>query len=57
MQRLADRAGNKLMVNYWNAWVAPTHEIFHRVRADEVVPVQKMDVYRRWSEWLVDHLK
>ena len=31
MERLANQAGIKLMVNYWNAWVARTHELFHRV--------------------------
>jgi predicted dehydrogenase len=44
MERLADQAGIKLMVNYWNAWAPPTHEIFHRVQAGEVGPVQKIIV-------------
>src|SRR6267142_1745383 len=35
MERLANEAKIKLMVNYWNAWVAPTHELFRRVRAGE----------------------
>ena len=39
MERLADKAGIKLMVNYWNAWVAPSHELFHRVKAGEIGPV------------------
>src|SRR6202171_1343757 len=41
MQRLAAQAGIKVMVNYWNAWVAPTRKIYHRVQADEVGPVRK----------------
>jgi predicted dehydrogenase len=44
MERLADAAGIKLMVNYWNAWVAPTHTIFHKVYAGELGPVQKIIV-------------
>jgi predicted dehydrogenase len=44
MERLADAAGIKLMVNYWNAWVAPTHTIFHKVNAGELGPVQKIIV-------------
>jgi predicted dehydrogenase len=69
MQRLADQAGIKLMVNYWNAWVAPTHEIFHRVRAGEVGPVQKIivryghqgpkeiGVSKYFADWLYDPVK
>jgi predicted dehydrogenase len=44
IQRLAEQAGIKLMVNYWNAWVAPTHDLFHRVKAGEIGPVQKIIV-------------
>ena len=44
MERLADQAGIKVMINYWNAWVAPTHALFHRVRAGQVGPVQKIIV-------------
>src|SRR5438552_10689708 len=36
MQRLANQAGIKVMVNYWNAWVAPTHELYHRVKDNQV---------------------
>jgi predicted dehydrogenase len=69
MQRLADEAGIKIMVNYWNAWVAPTHEIFHRVQSGEVGPVQKMivryghqgpkeiGVSKYFADWLYDPLK
>jgi len=44
MQRLAKQAGIKLMVNYWNAWVAPTHELFHHVKDGQLGPVQKIIV-------------
>ena len=44
MERLANMAKIKLLVNYWNAWVAPSHDLFHRVRAGEVGPVQKIVV-------------
>ena len=44
MERLAREANIKLMVNYWNAWVAPSHELFRRVRAGEVGPVQRIVV-------------
>jgi predicted dehydrogenase len=44
MQRLANEAGIKLMVNYWNAWAAPSHELFRRVKAGEVGPVQRVIV-------------
>src|ERR1700716_4648816 len=29
MERLAREAKIKLMVNYWNAWVAPRHDLYH----------------------------
>jgi predicted dehydrogenase len=69
MQRLADEAGIKMMVNYWNAWVAPTHEIVHRVQSGEVGPVQKMivryghqgpkeiGVSKYFADWLYDPVK
>ncbi len=69
MERLANQAGIKLMVNYWNAWAAPTHEIFHRVRAGEVGPVQKIivryghqgpkeiGVSEYFADWLYDPVK
>src|SRR6202049_1940204 len=44
MERLASASGIKLMVNYWNAWVAPTHTIFHKVSAGELGPVQRIIV-------------
>jgi predicted dehydrogenase len=44
MERLASQAGIKLMVNYWNAWVAPSHDLFHAVRSGQVGPVQRIIV-------------
>lgn len=69
MERLADAAGIKLMVNYWNAWVAPTHSLFHKVRADEVGPIQRIivqyghrgpkeiGVTQQFASWLYDPKK
>jgi predicted dehydrogenase len=69
MERLAQEAKIKLMVNYWNAWVAPSHEIFHRVRAGEVGPIQKIIVQyghrgpkeigisQQFANWLYDPVK
>jgi predicted dehydrogenase len=69
MERLAREANIKLMVNYWNAWVAPSHEIFHRVRAGEVGPIQKIIVQyghrgpkeigisQQFANWLYDPVK
>jgi predicted dehydrogenase len=69
MERLARQAGIKLMVNYWNAWVAPTHELFHRVHGGEFGPVQKIivqyghqgpkeiGVSKEFAEWLYDPVK
>ncbi len=69
MERLARAANIKLMVNYWNAWVAPSHEIFHRVRAGQIGPIQKIivqyghrgpkeiGVSKYFAEWLYDPVK
>lgn len=69
MERLARQANIKLMVNYWNAWVAPTHDLFHRVHAGELGPVQKIiaqyghegpkeiGVSNQFAEWLYDPVK
>lgn len=66
MLRLAQSAGIKLMVNYWNAWAAPTPALFQRVRAGEVGPVQKIiveyghagpkeiGVSEQFANWLYD---
>ena len=69
MARLAKEAGIKLMVNYWNAWVEPTHDIFHRVNRGELGPVQKIiveyghqgpkeiGVSKYFADWLYDPVK
>jgi len=69
MERLAGEAKIKLMVNYWNAWVPPSHELFRRVRAGEVGPVQKIvvqyghhgpkeiGVSPQFASWLYDAVK
>lgn len=69
MERLATAANIKLMVNYWNAWVAPTHTIFHKVHAGELGPVQKIIVQyghsgpkeigisKQFASWLYDPKK
>jgi scyllo-inositol 2-dehydrogenase (NADP+) len=69
MDRLAQQAGIKLMVNYWNAWVAPTHDLFHRVHAGELGPVHKIivqyghqgpkeiGVSKEFADWLYDPVK
>jgi predicted dehydrogenase len=69
MERLADQAGIKLMVNYWNAWVAPSWELFHRVKNGDVGPVHTMiiqyghegpkeiGVSKYFADWLYDPVK
>ena len=69
MEELASQAGIKLMVNYWNAWVAPSHELFHRVRDGQVGAAQKIivqyghagpkeiGVSEYFANWLYDPVK
>jgi len=69
MERLAREAGIKLMVNYWNAWSPATHELFHRVHAGELGPVNRIvvqyghqgpkeiGVSKAFAEWLYDPVK
>jgi predicted dehydrogenase len=69
MERLAREANIKLLVNYWNAWVAPSHDLFHRVRAGEVGSIQKIIVQyghrgpkeigisQQFANWLYDPVK
>jgi predicted dehydrogenase len=69
MERLAKQAGIKVMVNYWNAWVAPTHELYHRVKDKQLGEVQKIivqyghggpreiGVSQYFADWLYDPLK
>lgn len=69
MEKLANQAGIKMMVNYWNAWVAPTHELYHRVHDNQVGPVQRIivqyghqgpkeiGVSKYFADWLYDPVK
>lgn len=69
MQRLAGEAGIKLMVNYWNAWTASSHDLFDRVKAGDIGPVQKIfvqyghngpkeiGVSKEFADWLYDPVK
>ena len=69
MERLANQAGIKVMVNYWNAWVAPTHELRQRVRDNQLGPVQRIivqyghqgpkeiGVSKYFAGWLYDPVK
>jgi len=69
MERLANAAHIKLMVNYWNAWPASTHELFHRVYSGQLGPVQKIivqyghegpkeiGVSKYFADWLYDPVK
>ena len=69
MKRIADQQHIKLMVNYWNAWVAPTHEMFHRVYAGDLGPIEKIlveyghqgpkeiGVSKEFAAWLYDPVK
>jgi predicted dehydrogenase len=69
MERLAREANIKLMVNYWNAWVPPSHALFRRVRAGELGPVQRIlvqyghrgpkeiGVSQQFANWLYDPVK
>ena len=44
MEQLASAAGIKVMVNYWNVWVAPSHALVEKVHAQEVGPIRRMVV-------------
>ena len=69
MEELANQAGIKLMVNYWNVWVAPSHELFHRVRDGQLGAAQKIivqyghagpkeiGVSEYFANWLYDPVK
>ena len=69
MERLANQAGIKVMVNYWNAWVVPTHELYHRVKDNQVGSIQKIivryghqgpkeiGVSKYFGDWLYDPVK
>lgn len=69
MAQTARNAHIKLMVNYWNAWVAPTYGLHRRVEAGEIGPVQKIiaqqghqgpkeiGVSKYFADWLYDPVK
>jgi predicted dehydrogenase len=69
MEQLAENSGIKLMVNYWNAWVAPTQEMNRRVKSGELGPVRKIVVQyghqgpkeigisKQFADWLYDPVK
>src|SRR6516225_5512722 len=69
MERLAREAHIKLMVNYWNAWVAPTYGLDRRVKAGDIGAVQKIivqqghqgpkeiGVSKYFADWLYDPVK
>jgi predicted dehydrogenase len=44
MARLAQTAGIKLMVNYWNVWVPPSIGLKEHVRSGDIGPIQKIIV-------------
>jgi predicted dehydrogenase len=69
MERIANQAGIKVMVNYWNAWVPPTHELYQRVKDNQVGPIQRIivqyghqgpkeiGVSKYFADWLYDPAK
>lgn len=69
MERLASQSGIKMMVNYWNAWVAPTHELYYRVKDGQLGAIQKIivqyghegpkeiGVSEYFAAWLYDPVK
>jgi predicted dehydrogenase len=69
MEQLADNAGIKLMVNYWNAWTASTHELVHRLKGGEIGTVKRIvvqyghqgpkeiGVSKVFADWLYDPVK
>jgi predicted dehydrogenase len=69
MERLARAAGIKLMVNYWNAWAAPTQDAYARIQAGELGPAQKIivqfghegpkeiGVSKYFGDWLYDPVR
>jgi len=69
MEQRADNAGIKLMVNYWNAWVGSSHDLFERVKAGDIgqlrrVTVQyghqgprEIGVSKQFADWLYDPKK
>jgi predicted dehydrogenase len=69
MQRLADTAGIKLMVNYWNVWTPSSQALVHKVKSGDIGAVQRIivqyghrgpkeiGVSRQFAGWLYDPVK
>ncbi len=69
MESLARESKIKLMVNYWNVWVAPSQEMHGRVLGGSIGPVQKIlaryghqgpreiGVSKYFADWLCDPVK
>jgi len=69
MEQLAEKAGIKLMVNYWNAWVPSSYELVRRVKAGEIGPIGKIvvqyghngpkeiGVSKQFGDWLYDPVR
>jgi len=69
MEQLAETGGIKLMVNYWNAWTASSHELYRRVKVGEVGAIRKIIVQyghegpkeigisKEFGDWLYDPAK
>jgi predicted dehydrogenase len=69
MELLAEKAGIKLMVNYWNAWVPSSYELVRRAKAGEIGPVAKIvvqyghngpkeiGVSKEFADWLYDPVR
>jgi predicted dehydrogenase len=69
MEQLAENSGIKLMVNYWNAWTASTHELHRRVQSDEIGTIKKIvveyghqgpkeiGISKEFADWLYDPVK
>lgn len=66
MEQLAEKAGIKLMVNYWNAWVPSSYELVRRAKAGDIGPLQRIvvqyghngpkeiGVSKEFGDWLYD---
>ena len=69
MESLGREAKIKLMVNYWNVWVAPSQEMHGRVLGRSIGPVQKIlvryghqgpkeiGVSKYFADWLYDPVR
>lgn len=69
MEQIADKAGIKLMVNYWNAWVGSSHDLYQRVKAGDIGRLEKLivqyghqgpreiGVSKQFGDWLYDPKK